>query len=256
MQGSGPDERSLDRPATAVAEVTNEEHQQSEWLNRLYSVLGPLETRFGYSHLGDDPAAMHLPERGVCFFFEPNEFRRASQSEKRIVHVGANGVSKDADHSLEKRIRQYQGGTGGAGRHRGCVFRSHVGSAIIRRKGLEQQFPEWGKSKSPAARELSAEKELEITVSAYIRQMQVLCVAIDDAAGPQSDRASVKRNVIALLSAQSAFRDASSDKWLGRSSPRGKINSSGIWNLNHVGDKFDPQLFAMLSNYVGKMVSQ
>ena len=69
--------------------------------------------------------------------------------------------------------------------------------------------------------------------------MSVLWVDVPDEPGPQSDRAFIERNAIALLSNPFAPSDCASANWLGRFSPRREIRDSALWNLNYVADACD-----------------
>jgi len=115
------------------------------------------------------------------------------------------------------------------------VFRKRVGKATIEKNGLQEEYPEWGVGSS-ANRELRLEElELEQRVSEYLRDLPFLWVKIDDEPGPESDRAYIERNAIALVSnyAKESI-DARNVDWLGHYSPVTEIQESGLWNINHV----------------------
>ena len=76
-------------------------------------------------------------------------------------------------------------------------------------------------------------------MSAYLRGLVVVTLAILDEPGPESLRAYVERNAIALLSTVGRTLDPPSDAWLGHASPREPIRGSGLWNVNHVGETVD-----------------
>ena len=81
---------------------------------------------------------------------------------------------------------------------------------------------------------------LERRVSAYIREQPVLWVCLDDEPGPDSNRAVLERNAIALLSNfERQSIDSRRDDWLGRYSQSQKIQESGLWNVNHVDEEYD-----------------
>jgi len=147
--------------------------------------------------------------------------------------------------TLWSRLRTHRGALSGTyeggGNHRGSVFRERVGEALIERDGLHDDYPEWGDGSS-AARELRlTELELEQRVSEYIRDLPFLWVDVGDEPGPESDRAYVERNTIALVSNyKSEPIDPRGDSWLGSYSPNEKIRNSGLWNINHVEESCDP----------------
>ena len=80
--------------------------------------------------------------------------------------------------------------------------------------------------------------------------MSVLWIEVPDEAGPQSARAYVERHAIALLSSQLNPGDQPSPTWLGLHSADSKIRASGLWNLNHVEQRYDPAFLKSLAAYV------
>lgn len=121
--------------------------------------------------------------------------------------------------------RNYEGG----GNHRGSVFRKRVGEAMIERHGLHDEYPHWGDGSSADRNRRLDELELERRVSEYIRELPFLWVDVDDEPSPESDRAYIERNAIALVSNyRKDTIDARREDWLGRASPRNEIRTSGL----------------------------
>jgi len=227
-------------------------------LDRFYSLLADLEATVGEKRrLGDCDGRMNWPDRGVYVFFHPDESRE-SGGQLRVTRSGTHAVSEGSSTSLWDRLRTHRGaqrGTyEGGGNHRGSVFRKRVGETIIERDGLDDQYPEWGVGSS-AGRELRLEEvELERRVSEYIRGLPFLWVDIDGEPGPESDRAYIERNAIALVSNFSkASIDPRSEEWLGHHSPVPAIEQSGLWNINHVDEGYDPAFLERLEAYVERM---
>jgi hypothetical protein len=187
---------------------------------------------------------MNWPDRGVYFFFTHDEYRDAAD-QTRLTRIGTHAVSSGSGTSIWNRLRTHRGansGTyGGGGNHRGSVFRKRVGEALIERHGLHNEYSHWGEGSSAARERRLDEHGLEQRVSDYIRDLPFLWVNINDEPGPESDRAYVERNVIALVS---NFRknslDSREDHWLGKDSPRNEIHCSGLWNINRVEEDYDP----------------
>jgi hypothetical protein len=103
---------------------------------------------------------------------------------------------------------------------------------------------------------LAAERPLEAAVSDHIRRMSVLWLAIDDVAGPQSDRGKIERNAIALLSNVNRQPiDPPSADWLGLHCDRERVRRSGLWNNNHVDEEYEPKFLDLMEWYVKKMSS-
>jgi hypothetical protein len=214
-------------------------------LDRLYAVLAELaSTALQGRPLRELPGRDALPERGVYFFMEPGELRRCDPSASRVVRVGTHALSKGSRSTLRGRLQQHLGTRQGNGNHRGSVFRLHVGAALLARDGLV--LPTWGSgSSAPAALESdaaarSAEAALEQRVSLHIGAMPVLWLAVPDDPGPDSDRAYLERNAIALLSSGRAPADPASAGWLGHHSARREVRDSALWNVNHVDARCEP----------------
>lgn len=169
-------------------------------LRRFYSILDRLEeSNGGARKFGACSGRMDWPERGVYFIRECGEECADSRSGPRIVRVGTHALKAGSGTRLWTRLSQHRGQSStGGGNHRGSIFRLLVGTALIRRNGLA--FPTWGDGSSAAAEIRRGEVALETKVSAVIREMSLLWLAIEDEPGDQSLRGYIERNAIALLS--------------------------------------------------------
>ncbi|MEF8820155.1 MAG: hypothetical protein V5A31_10860 [Haloferacaceae archaeon] len=88
-------------------------------------------------------------------------------------------------------------------------------------------------------------------MSASVRDLAVLWVAVDDEPGPESDRASVERGAVALLS--NAGREPVAPReetWLGRHSRSAAIREPGLWNVEYVEERHDPGFLDRFAAYV------
>jgi hypothetical protein len=185
----------------------------SDDLERFYALLGDLEKLPGQGRfLAEHTARSGWPDRGVYFFREPGELRRNEPHVHRVVRVGTHALTLGRKSSLWSRLRAHRGGGDGRGNHRGSVFRLHVGAALIARDGHALQS--WGRGSTESRVVRNGEVEHEQRVSAYIRAMNVLWVAVPDEPGPLSLRGRVERNAIALLSNHLQPEDTPSEKWL------------------------------------------
>ncbi|GGN98107.1 hypothetical protein [Haloarcula pellucida] len=219
--------------------------ERREDINRLYGLLDELEqTVGGKQKLKDCTGYMDWPDRGVYIFFAPDEYRE-SGDQLRVTRIGTHAVSEGSSTSLWNRLRTHRGakrGTyEGGGNHRGSVFRKRVGESFVECDGLYDEYPQWG-SGSTANRELRLDElEMERRVSDYLRELPFLWLNVDDEPSADSQRAYIERNTIALLSNyQRDAVDARSDDWLGQYSRSEKIRESGLWNVNHVDEAYDP----------------
>ncbi len=211
-----------------------DEHAQH--VERFYSLLGDLSRKLnGPRILGECCGRDAWPERGVYFFYEPGEMRRANTSRPRVVRVGTHALGDGHGSSLWSRLRAHRGGKDGVGNHSGSIFRKHVGAATINRDKL--RHPTWGR-RSVTAAEKRLTLDLERRVSEYLAATSVLWLEVDDAPGRKSDRAIIETNAIALLSRHGDFTDGPSAAWLGRYSSSEKVRGSGLWNVDDVGTDY------------------
>jgi hypothetical protein len=224
-------------------------------LDRLYELIAVLSQREGGTRLlRDCSKATGWPSQGVYFFFEPGETREAG--EPRIVRVGTHAVSTGSHTTLWNRLSAHRGALGGSrpggGNHRGSIFRLHVGRALINRDGIDSPgATTWGVGSSAAPEIFDAEYDIEQRVSAHIGSMPLLWIAVAGEAGTASDRKLIEANTIALLSNRDREAvDGASPNWLGRRSPHPAISQSGLWNVHHVEDTYDPSIVGVLSRYV------
>ncbi len=224
-------------------------------VDRLYQLLETLEDRVGgKQRLDDCTGYMDWPDRGVYFFFAADE-RRDSGDHRRLTRIGTHAVSEGSSTSLWDRLRTHRGATRGTyeggGNHRGSVFRKRVGEALVERDGLHDEYPHWGRGSSADRDRRLAELDLERRVSDYLRDLPFLWLNVDDEPGADSLRAYVERNAIALLSNyQRDAIDQRADEWLGTHSRSEKIRTSGLWNVDHVDETYDPAFLDAVSDAV------
>lgn len=230
-------------------------------LDRFYGLLDGLKQRVGGTQkLKNCTGYMDWPNRGVYFFLEPGE-THASTDQFRVTRVGTHAVSEGSSTSLWDRLKNHYGtGSGSSdhphgGAHRGSVYRKRVGEAIIEKHDLHADYPDWDKRWSSIERERSEVRDeeyiLERRVSTYIREQPFLWVNLDDEPSSNSDRAYLERNVIALLSNfEEQSIDPRGDGWLGQYSQSRKIRESGLWNVNHVDERYDNGFLDLLEDAV------
>jgi len=229
-----------------------------------YGLLERLEKKVGGQRtLVACDGRMNWPTRGVYFFFESGEERSDSGVGLRVVRVGTHALTAKSRTTLWNRLSQHKGvERTGAGNHRGSIFRLILGSAMKRREHRGDPLS-WGIGSDigQAARRLGTDRTtvrneeicLEIAVSQYIRAMPFLWLAVEDAAGPESFRGLIERNAIALLSNfERDSLDPPSNGWLGQYSDRERVRLSGLWNNNHVEDRYDPGFLGIFEKMIEK----
>lgn len=193
------------------------------------------------------------PTRGVYFFMENGESRSNSGDGPRIVRIGTHALKEGSRTRLWTRLSQHRGqaATGG-GNHRGSIFRLIVGEAMITRHG--QGCPTWGVGNNAAAEVRQSELAFEQQVSKVIGAMPFLWLAIEDEPGTNSLRGYIERNAIALLSDfDKEPVDPPSAEWLGLLSNRERVRRSGLWNSNHVDDRYESDFLKCMERLVGDM---
>lgn len=227
-------------------------HNHRRDLNRFYAILGELNQAIGRRCLADCHGQMGWPTRGVYFFFEDGEYRRDGRT-PRVVRVGTHAVAKGAHTELWKRLRMHRGTKSGGGNHRASLFRRHVGGALLDRDHSLQPKPaSWGVHTSAPKSVRLAEVHVEQAVSEYIREMPFLWIVADDEPGVSSIRSVIERNAIALLSCHrlaSNNADPPSPDWLGHHCRSEKVRRSGLWNVNHIDDAYDPEFLELLADF-------
>ena len=221
-------------------------------IDRFYSLLGRLATVGAGSRqsLSSFTAKSIPAKRGVYFFFEQGERRMTSPFDDRVTRIGTHSVSLGSKATLWNRLRTHRGGGSGIGNHRGSIFRLHVGDSIIRRSEFQTVFTTWGVGQSAPKEVRANEEEIELEVSAIIGRMPVIWLEVGDAASADSDRTYIERNLIALLASPRGPIDLPSAGWLGAWSTREAIRASGLWNVNHVYEQYDPAVLDVLERYV------
>ena len=228
------------------------EHARLSHIDRFYALLTrvvALNTDLSRK-LSQQTAASVRHKRGIYFFFEDGEMRMTAPFQHRVVRIGTHAVSEGSKATLWNRLRTHRGGGDGLGNHRGSIFRLHVGDCIIRRSELESIFPTWGKGQSASADIRSAEEVIELAVSEHIGGMQVAWLEVPDTSSADSDRSYLERNFIALLAGPTGPLDLPSGDWLGRWSTREAVTSSGLWNVNHVYERFDATSLDIFEHHI------
>ncbi|PBB34450.1 hypothetical protein CK214_08545 [Mesorhizobium sp. WSM3882] len=201
-----------------------------------------------------------MPRRGVYFFFDETEPRTDSGDGPRLVRIGTHALTAGATSTLRQRLAQHRGKLSGGGNHRGSIFRLLVGQALMASGGglscaswgIKGDLAKAALALGAALPDLAAlEAPVEAAVSKYLSQLSFAFLAVDDKPGPNSLRGFIERHSIALLSnfGRPAL-DPSTVNWLGRSSDRPLVATSGLWNQRHVSEAHDPAFLSTLSDLI------
>jgi hypothetical protein len=221
-------------------------------VDRFYLALGRLADQLGGpKRLRDCTGSYGWPRRGVYFFFEDGEARAGGNG--RVVRVGTHALTPASKSTLWGRLRQHRGHLTGrnplGGNHRASVFRRHVGAALIRRgTSPEDLLTSWLDRHRPAGERAAQEAQIELEVSRYIGAMPFFWLSVPD----RDDRGYIERHSIALLSRLTGAPDGPSPSWLGHDAARAEIRESGLWNVDHVNDFFQPGFLDRLAQHVDR----
>ncbi|MCK9449851.1 MAG: hypothetical protein M0Q41_12860 [Bacteroidales bacterium] len=221
-------------------------------IDKFYELLDEVIKKFPKRTL-DTISRNNLPEKGVYFFFEPNEVRENSNSD-RVVRIGTHAAIAKSNATLYDRLYNHKGSKDLTGNHRGSVFRKLIGYSLLYKDNLN--FPHWGdKSKKSDRLVKSSEKSLEISVSKYLYTLPFTVLEVPGPSAKDNDRAFIEENTIALLSNYDRQPiDKHSANWLGLHSNEQKIIGSGLWNSDYVDRKqIDSNYFDIFEKHLTKM---
>jgi len=227
-------------------------------IDRFYQLLESLQNKtMGFRYLATATGRMIWPRRGVYIFFDSGEVRTNSGVGYRVVRVGTHALNIGAKATLWDRLKAHKGiDNPPGGNHRGSVFRKHIGRALLEREYISEELSRtWGVGNAAPKDVRENERPLEIEVNHHIRKKPFLWLKVDDPPGPNSLRGYIERNAIGLLSNyqwQSRI-DPPSENWLGNWSDKIEIRESGLWNVMHVGEKYDPQFLEVLGQLIENM---
>lgn len=241
---------------------------RSDDIQKFYYLLGRLEAKLGGTRLlATSSGKMEWPRRGVYFFLEAGEQRSTSGSEPRVVRVGTHALNAGSKSTLWKRLRQHRGTISGkypgGGNRRISIFRDHVRLAIARRDSWSDELTSgWNPGYGDDQKLRLLEYPLECQVSGVIRAMPLLWLKVDDSPGSSSLRGLVERNTIGMLSnyphagiqeGEEYCIDQPSATWLGHHAESSEVAKSGLWNVNHVDEGYDPTFFDHFERLVSEM---
>ena len=219
-------------------------------IDEFYRILDRLAAKLGgLRYLGQCTGRSGCPLQGLYFFYEDGENR--ADNSPRVVRIGTHALTETSKATLWGRLRQHRGPlTGrnpGGGNHRASVFRRHVGAALIRRDGLpDDLLSSWLDRHRPPGKRASQEAGIEREVSRHIGAMPFLWLNVPG----RADRGFLESNSIALLSCLSGGPDLISASWLGCYAERAEIRGSGLWNVEHVSDYYEPAFLQRLAQLV------
>jgi hypothetical protein len=227
--------------------IATDPDKSEHLLDATYKIISRLVKKPGLRRL-KDVIDGEMPDSGVYLFFDARERRLKDIDQLRIVRVGTHGVASGSKASLRDRMRTHFGTVAGEGNHRSSVFRLHIGRSLINAK-LAAPIESWGTLADDKG-SLQAERALEQAVSRYLGELLVLFIAVPGESQKNNDRAYLEQNLIALLSNSRKPLDPPSCDWLGLHSVKREIRKSGLWNVNHVDQRFDPTYLEVLDYYV------
>jgi len=220
--------------------------------NHFYLLFTELTRRVGGTRrLRDCAGAQGWPRHGVYFFFEDGEIR--ADGSPRVVRIGTHALIPTSRTTLWNRLSQHRGHlkgrSYGSGNHRASVFRRHVGSALIARGNWPDGLLVSWLDRHHPGQWAELEDDVEHAVSRHIGAMPFLWLNVPE----REDRVFIERNSIAFLSCLAGGQDRPSAGWLGHDATRFEIRESGLWNVQHVYDPYDPAFLQLLARLVESM---
>lgn len=224
-----------------------------ENVQRFYDGISKLaKSTGGIRSFNECNGRMYWPRRGVYFIVDFNENHIVSNDFPRIVRVGAHALSEGVKSTLWQRLKNHKGTKDGGGNHRSSIFRWHVGNAIIKKGGLVCDTWEMRKNFDKDVRE--SERYIEQLVSAYIGQLGVVVLEVDDLPDATSNRAFIEKNAIALISSINSSISFSTVDWLGNYSSRNEIIDSCLWNVDYTDSGYDDTFIKTFEYYIDETI--
>lgn len=191
-------------------------HQVCDELHRLLNEV----TVFGFPFPENQ-----IPQNGIYVLFEEGELAHGG---RRIVRIGTH----TGNNQLRSRLKQH---FLNENKDR-SIFRKNVGRCLLNRDH-DPFLESWELDlTSRAARDQYAGKidfrkqsQIEVQVSEYIRNhFRFVTLEVRD----KTKRLELESKLTSTLSL--CDQCGPSDKWLGRHSPKSKIQSSGLWQVNEL----------------------
>ena len=186
---------------------------------------------------------VEIPLNGLYILFERGEI---GHSGNRIVRIGTH----TGQNQLRSRLNQH---FQMENKDR-SIFRKNIGRALLR-KDHDEFLTEWevdltssvARIERSALMDLARRKEVERTVSNYIRQNCTFSVVPIES---KSERLRLESRIISTVSRCMECRP--SNDWLGLFSPKEKIRKSGLWLVNELYkeplNRIDLDMLAQLTN--------
>lgn len=214
-----------------------------------YALLDQLSSRVGGPRrLKECRRSSGWPSHGVYFFFEEGQTR--SNGSPRVVRIGTHALTPTSATTLWDRLSTHRGNIGGShpggGNHRASIFRLHVGTALLAHGDRPSAVRDSWRQVKVDQQGRHSEYLVEHAVSQLIGEMPFLWLDVPD----RQNRGLVERNSIGLLSHRSGGVDPASPDWLGLSADNIKVRTSGLWNVNHVADRYDPLFLEALGRLI------
>lgn len=191
-----------------------------------------------------------LPRSGIYFFYEDGELWGHGGNEPRIVRVGThkkrNFRSRISEHFFLNDRKMDFGQSKPKPSDR-SIFRKNIGRVLLNR-GTDPYLRTWevdftkrvNRDELGHLRNIEKEREIESNITRILRQrFRFRFIIVEN----ETDRIGVKgleSRLIGTLAKCKVCRP--SRHWLGRASPKSKIVTYGLWQVQHLGaDDIDEQ---------------
>lgn len=168
-----------------------------------------------------------IPKNGIYILFERGE---KFNEYDRIVRIGTHTGNKQLYSRLNQHFIQEN-------KNR-SIFRKNIGRCILNKEGSSYQSLWELDITSRAERErnlglldLEFENQIEKRISNYIQTNLTFCVFLVDS---KEERLYWERKIASTLAQSIEIKP--SEQWLGNYSPKEKIRSSGLWQVNELNN--------------------
>ena len=182
-----------------------------------------------------------MPNAGVYFFYEKGEVCKFGGEKPRIVMAGThnkdNFRSRMRDHYIPDSKMNFDARKSPP--HDRSIFRKNLGRAILNKEHnpyLKVWDIDFTTKKNRETmwhlRNVDEDKRVEAEVSRLLQEKFSFRFVMMGSERERKGSAGIKSGIIGTLSRCPCC--CSSDSWLGRHSPIGKIRESGLWLVQHL----------------------
>lgn len=183
-----------------------------------------------------------LPKNGIYFVYEQGEHWGHGGDHSRVVRIGThkdgNFHARIGEHFLLDESKMNFDATRPAPRER-SIFRKHIGRAMLNRD-QDPYLSTWeidftsraSRDRYGSLRDVVKEKQVETEITRLLRESFSIRFIVMDRQAERMGASGLERRLIGTVAQCGQCRPSST--WLGHSSPKLQIRSSGLWLIQHL----------------------